>query len=179
VLNYAFISRKTRRMFVKIRIKGFTLIELIVTVTISLLLAGFGLVKYGDFNKKQEIEQGALDFVSALRNVQNKASTGKSSCPSGFDLIKYQVQTSAGSGQYQFRYECSDKVVPWHSSWFMGFLNSKRVSFSSANDVYFDAIYGTLGAGSSSSVIIRHNVTGETRTINIGGAGSIECDDCD
>jgi len=56
---------------------GFTLIEIIVTVTIIMLLSGFAVVRYTEYNNRQRVKQSALDLKSNLRFAQQKAVSGQ------------------------------------------------------------------------------------------------------
>lgn len=57
-------------------LNGFTIIELIITIAISVLLFSFGIVRYIDFNKTQTIKAAGQTFKNNLRNIQNKALSG-------------------------------------------------------------------------------------------------------
>jgi prepilin-type N-terminal cleavage/methylation domain-containing protein len=52
---------------------GFTLIELMVVVTITLLMVGGGLAAFVNFNERQTILGGAKELQSILRAAQQKA----------------------------------------------------------------------------------------------------------
>jgi len=70
--------------------KGFTLIEVIVAVAISLMVTGFILVNYNSFNDTQTLKQAALTLKNNLRFAQSKATTGQkpTSCT---QLVGYSV----------------------------------------------------------------------------------------
>lgn len=57
--------------------KGFTLIEILVAVTILLILSSIGVSNFTTFNDTQGLKQAALDLKSSLRTVQNKAFSGE------------------------------------------------------------------------------------------------------
>lgn len=52
---------------------GFTLIELIVVITILSTTLALGLASYNGFNQKEKLRQAALNFKSALRLAQTKS----------------------------------------------------------------------------------------------------------
>ncbi len=66
---------------------GFTLIELLVVASLIAILFSIGVAKYSEFNRRQIIEQSALEIKNNLRLAQNKAFTGEkvSACLVGTD----------------------------------------------------------------------------------------------
>jgi prepilin-type N-terminal cleavage/methylation domain-containing protein len=152
------------------RKSGFTLIELIVAISITLILVWQGLVKYGDFNRKQQVRQSALDFVSILRGVQNKAVTGER--PVSCDPFGgYRIVTSGGTNTYQ-----SGPVCNGAASLISGSLKSNLVQFASSQTVDFDPLYGTVAGGVLFT--LSHSVGSDTNQITITAGGDINCVDC-
>lgn len=60
--------------------QAFTLIELLISLSIMGILFGVGIAKYNDFNRRQIVTQAALELKSNLRLIQNKASSGEKDC---------------------------------------------------------------------------------------------------
>ncbi|TSC53515.1 MAG: Uncharacterized protein LiPW16_372 [Microgenomates group bacterium LiPW_16] len=56
---------------------GYTLIELMVVISIIGLLVGIGVAQYNEFNKNQTLKQAALTLKNNLRQTQNKALSGE------------------------------------------------------------------------------------------------------
>ncbi len=56
---------------------GFTLIELIVAVTIGMLVVGFGSIALNDFSEKQKIEAVKKEVLASLRLARNYAITNQ------------------------------------------------------------------------------------------------------
>jgi len=61
--------------------KGFTLIEVIVSISVALLLTGFIISNYNNYNDIQTLRQAALTLKNDLRYAQTKASTGEKPTP--------------------------------------------------------------------------------------------------
>lgn len=57
--------------------KGFTLIEVLVSLTVIGLLFGFGFVSFRDFSRRQQLEGTARSLKGELRLAQSKASAGE------------------------------------------------------------------------------------------------------
>jgi prepilin-type N-terminal cleavage/methylation domain-containing protein len=74
---------------------GFSLIELLVVVTITGILFGVGVAKYTDFNRSQILEQAAQELKNNLRLAQARALSGEK--PSGCTVLDgYQVSFVSG-----------------------------------------------------------------------------------
>ncbi len=57
--------------------EGFTIIELLISMSIILLLGGGVLAAFNNFNENQKVKETALTLKSNLRLAQNKAIAGK------------------------------------------------------------------------------------------------------
>ena len=57
--------------------KGFSLIELLVVITIISILAGFSLAGWGSFRNKQTLEAAGQELASQLEAVKSKAINGE------------------------------------------------------------------------------------------------------
>jgi prepilin-type N-terminal cleavage/methylation domain-containing protein len=55
---------------------GFTLIEILASITIIGILFTIGIVSYTNFNRKQMVVQNAKNIVNVLRQVQSNAISG-------------------------------------------------------------------------------------------------------
>lgn len=85
--------------------KGFTLIEIVISVGISLLLMAGVVLNYNNYNDAQKLKQAALTVKNDFRFYQSKALTGEKpgqSCP---QLLGYQVTFTATT--YTFKAQCS------------------------------------------------------------------------
>lgn len=78
------------------RVRGFTLIELIVAVTLILLLSGLLIAGYTGFHDTQLVRQAASTVISNLQSVRTQATSGVK--PVGCDtLVGYTVSFPTAS----------------------------------------------------------------------------------
>ncbi len=78
--------------------RAFTLIELLISVTIIAVVLGGGLIYFNNFNQRQKLERTEKQIVADLKLAQSYAKTRQ--VPMGFaagDLAYVQVQFSAGN----------------------------------------------------------------------------------
>lgn len=80
----------------KMKCNGFTLIELIVVITIIVILSGMSLAAYFQFTQKQSAQNDVRSFETVLRRVQAMAKNlvYPSDCASG--LVGYRVFADCG-----------------------------------------------------------------------------------
>ena len=86
--------------------KGFTLIEILISLTIIGLLFGFGFANFRDYSQRQQLLSVARNIQGELRLIQGKASAGEK--PIGCDTLSsysflinaasYQIAAVCGSG---------------------------------------------------------------------------------
>ncbi|MEK7166140.1 MAG: prepilin-type N-terminal cleavage/methylation domain-containing protein [Patescibacteria group bacterium] len=89
---------------------GFTLLEIMVAISVIALLASMGYVSYQEFNRRQALIGANQTFRSNLRDIQSKASSGvkptSGVCNSPNTLTGYQV-SYINSTQYRSEAFCS------------------------------------------------------------------------
>lgn len=90
---------------------GFTLIELIVAITIMMMLLGSGIISYLQFNDRQSVLSAGEELTSLLRVAQTRARVGDR--PSGCDqLLAYYVRASFESSTVSLVAECENGTFP-------------------------------------------------------------------
>lgn len=154
--------------------KGFTFIELILAISISLILLGRGLVKYQDFNRKQQVKQSALDFISVLRQAQNRAITGDKPTGCADPFTGFRVAPALNTNQYTVSAVCNGSNFSSQTknlrSTFVNFINPSQATT-------FAPLYGTAAGA---TITLRHKVdTTISETIVVSAGGDISCMGCD
>lgn len=142
---------------------AFTIIELLIAMSIMVLLFGIGVAKYVSFNQSQTIKQAAQKLKSDLRVVANKAITGeKNGCGT---LDGYQV--SFISGQYSISSACSGGT----------FIAVNAVNLPtgvSFNPLPSPVLFKVLGQGVSSATTITLSGFGRTEIVTVNISGEIQ-----
>ena len=92
---------------------GYTLIEVVIAVSIGLLVTGLGLAAYNRFNERQGLEAGGSQLYSDLRLAQSRAAASDKpvACASG-TLQGYRLLYLTGSTtKYQVMALCDGELV--------------------------------------------------------------------
>lgn len=118
--------------------RGFTLIEMLVAITIMLLLFGIGIVSYLRFDSRQQLIQAGEELKSDLRIAQARARTGDR--PDGCDrLLAYEVAFTSDQ-TYEVREICEPPITSVRSEGV--FKRGVRISAIPASPIAFRSVHG-------------------------------------
>lgn len=87
------------------KLYGFTLLELMVSISIGMLTIGAIIANYNGYNNRQSLKQAALTLKNNLRFAQAKAFSGEKPASSCTELVGWRV--SFASGSYTMQAECA------------------------------------------------------------------------
>lgn len=141
---------------------GFTLLELMVSVTIMLLLLGGGLAAYIRLNNRQLLIDSGRQLQLLMRTAQKQARVG--SKPAGCSrLLSYAVQVVAGQlASANLLAECENSNYTVQSSDF-----NPGVTSQNAFTVHFYVLTG--GVGGAGTFVLQRGNQNVTMTVNQGG----------
>ncbi len=90
--------------------RGFTLLELLVVVSILVMIFGVAIASFNSFNRRSRLQQAALNFKSALRFAQTRAISAEK--PSGGCTTFVGMRVAfPGAGSYTIDHECTEGTV--------------------------------------------------------------------
>lgn len=115
---------------------GFTLVEMIVTISIMLMVAGGGIAAFINFNDKQNVQVAVKDLQTLLRAAQTKAKVGENaeSCrtnylPTVLSLRSYRVNIDQDTNTAILSAVCTDrKFAPFGR---IEYIERSRINFDS------------------------------------------------
>ena len=158
--------------------KGYTLIEILVALTIVGLLFGFGFVSFRDFARRQTISGAADSLRGDIRLTQSDAISGVKpddiNCNSPYVLLAYNFNIISSS-EYRIDAVCSgpsanvvvkDVVIPSDIS----------ISTPSPNPIQFKVLGQGTNIASGSNATINFTQTGTTNTaiVSVSSGGEIQ-----
>ena len=154
---------------------GYTLIEILVTLTIVALLFGFGYASFRDFSRRQALSNAVSAVQGDLRIAQGDAATGQKpadhSCdfPKTLDGYNFRIVTTSPA-RYVIEAVCgviktTVKDVTLDSS----------LTLSNPGPLRFKVIdQGTTAGGSDWVLTITQAGTSNTATITVSTGGNIQ-----
>lgn len=139
--------------------RGFTLIEMLLSVAIIALLAGLSLPVFQSFNTRNEVDISSQSLVSALRRAQVYAKAGYDESPWGVAVQQNNIVLYKGAS-YATRDAALDEITPV----------SPTTTITGLNDIPFAQ---QSGLPQTSGSITLTNVDSETRTVTINTKGMV------
>ena len=145
---------------------GFTLIEILVSVSIGALLVGGGIASYNNFNDKQQVVSGARGLIVTFRNAQKRALSGDktSACSTlagwrvnRISLTQYRLLILCGDGS---RSTIETKSLP--------------VGVEFVNNFVVDFAVLTGGVSGDGSIQLQNTGGGNVFTVSVTDGGAIE-----
>jgi prepilin-type N-terminal cleavage/methylation domain-containing protein len=125
---------------------GFSLIELLISISIMTILVGGGIVSYINFNEKQRVIGAAREVQTYLRTAQTKARVGD--VPDGCDHLEgYSIRALGGDNALRLVAVCETGEVEINQ-----YEINPNVNFDQAVDVTFANLHGGVSGAQSISL---------------------------
>ena len=154
--------------------RGYTLIEILVVLTVIGILFSVGYVGYRDFSRRQSLAGAAKIVQGDLRKAQQNALSGikpgGAACLGTNTLDGYYFRVTSGS-TYEIGAACSGGNVVTDT---VSIPENITISIPSPNPI----IFKVLGTGTNIStgdalVTLTQGATNDTQTILIGSGGDV------
>lgn len=153
------------------RMKGYTLIEILVVLVITAIVFSGGYAAYREFNRRAAIDAAAKGLISDLRLAQEKALSADKpeTCTQEFEGYRF---TLVSSTHYRLEAVCRDTSEIIKEVDTPAIIN---LSMSPTNSVTFQSVgRGTnITTGSKVSIVITRVGITKSQTISIGSGGEI------
>jgi prepilin-type N-terminal cleavage/methylation domain-containing protein len=159
------------------RSSGFTIVELLIAVSIIAIITGAMVPTFTGYINKQNVTQAAELIKSDLRSVQNKALTGSLSdqmvgSPSA--QVEYWGVAFTSSSNYTFFVGSNSAACQNNSAQGSGFLSNGAIVTTTCNICFSIKDGGIYGSGNCASPITVRSSDGTiTKAINFNSAGLI------
>ncbi len=156
--------------------RGYTLIEILVGLTILGLLFGFGFASFRDFSRRQVVSGVGKLIEGDLRLVQQQALSGQKpddvKCDPPNNLSGYRFTVNSSS-QYIASANCSGGVVVVKT---VNLPEGVTISTPSPNPIEFKVLgHGTnIASGLMSTVTITQAGTNNTLNVAVSSSGEIK-----
>jgi prepilin-type N-terminal cleavage/methylation domain-containing protein len=149
--------------------RGFTLIEIIVSVTLVLILMGLSIAGYNGFTSTQTLSQGSATVKNDLRAVRTSATSGLK--PDGCDTLVGYTVTFPGATSYTSTAACDMGGSRENVGPVVTYVLPKGVTFSPVpQPITFYAV--SQGTTDPKTVTLVNQ--GKMVTINVTSAGMVD-----
>lgn len=151
---------------------GFTLIELMIVISLIGLMSVVAIASFVSFNQSQTLQSGVNDFVTAIKLAkasaasQVKPNTGAATCTTNSSLISYQVTIDTNDA-YKVVAVCTDGISVASS-----YSLPKDITFAQG-DVSKNISFSLLTGGASGLTQVTINGYSRSKIISIDKIGKI------
>lgn len=152
------------------KVKGYTLIELLVAITISIIVFSIGFVGYREFSRRQDLAGVKKNLMSDLRLIQQLSLTGQKPSGASCSMLNGHTFTLTSSTSYQLIANCIDGNTIIKT---VTFTNGVTLTATTASTQF-----KILGQGTSltatNTLTLTNSYSGNTSTVTIGTGGGIQ-----
>lgn len=153
---------------------GYTLIELLIVITIGIIVFSVGIASYREFSRRQALTGLSKQLIADLRLAQQQALTGQK--PTGVacaKLVGYQF-TRTSVSNYKLYARCDNAGV---------FVNHEIKSVDLSSGTTFTStnaniLFKVLGQGtdltSNNDFVLSNTTSGSVITVTVGTGGNIQ-----
>ena len=156
---------------------GYTLVEILVGITIIGLLFSFGFVSFRDFSRRQALAGAVKSVQGDLRLAQELALAGQKPADCGLRILDNYGFRRVSSTGYQIEAGCSDVSGPMNVVVkTVTLAGGAEISAPSPNPVSFKALgHGTnIDVGMSATLTLTQTGAGNPVTLTITAGGEIK-----
>ena len=147
---------------------GFTLVELLVTITIITLVFSIGLAQYNRFNRRQILVRAKDQLISDLRLTQSKALSGEKPVDCNSTPLLGQKLDFTSNSNYQIIAVCSSDIVVKSGI----SLPQGVIKQAGPDEVFFKVLSQGTDISGTAQIIL--SGFGQTQTISVNNAGEIK-----
>lgn len=155
---------------------AYTLIEILVVISIIGLFMSVGIVQYRDYARRQSLTSAARDMVNTLRLMQEDALSGNKTgrCNSNDVLVGYKIKFT-GNNKYSIIAVCGmgdSTTVP-------GYKNITAPADTTYSPSGMSFMFKVLGqgtdlvSGTDFKITVTQTSTGKTQIITVSSDGKI------
>lgn len=148
--------------------KGFTTIEITVAIAILIVLAAIPIANFVLMQKRTVLDNGAQEFIGAVRGAQNKTLAAGSQYGVYLDSLAFPNKYILFKGEsFALRDVAFDESFPLPDT-----LEFYNISFGGGNEIVFDRVTGVTQQSGSVSLRVK-NDTSQNKTIYISNFGVV------
>lgn len=156
---------------VSARTFGYTLVEILIVISIIGLFTGAGIVEYRSYSRRQALTSATRSLVADIRLAQEYALSGKrpTGCTPDIDLIGYYFKITAAN--YTVSAACT--ALPANYPVVKTVLTPSGITYTPAGNFTFKVLGAGLLTGANYSITVKQPSTNTTQTVTVTHDGQI------
>ncbi len=155
--------------------KGFSLLEVLVVITILLTVLGGGMISYSRFNTQRALAKDVDSFIDVLTISRQKTiDRDLDEMTNCTTFTGYRVRVSPSTATYEVYRRCEGLTIPVIET---HRLTNSRIDAANMFDIDFEYPYGIL-SGVAQSVTFKNDKQNECERVRITEAGIISLESC-
>ena len=144
--------------------KGFTLVEVLVVITIVAIIVTMGLSAYAKSQERQTVQSAKETILTILNDAQKVAHVGDKACTGNITGVEISLTSSSISRQTHCNLDSESVVTD----------NFTDLTFTNIpSNFTFQPLSGGISFSAGSSANIDYTISGVTYRITISNPGSI------
>lgn len=148
---------------------GYTLIELLITVTITTILVTIGVTAYGRAAEIQAIKSDTEKIIEVITSAQKAATSGKADCTdTSGPYLGERLATSVGSQTISITSTCKNGDGTVRNT------DLNTFTFASANTIIFRPLNQGVDTGATSTQYVDFTNGSSTYRIQVDRSGTIK-----
>jgi prepilin-type N-terminal cleavage/methylation domain-containing protein len=146
--------------------RGFTLLEVLLVVSLLAMIAGFSVASYRNYGKTVEIDAVAKNIIYDLRQARSRAAAGE-------DRRNWGAHFANGAQDYYELFSTPTNYLDVSKTVISAIYLPATVHFiTPAESANLDLIFSSI-AGETTADFLTINSEDNTRTINVTASGAI------
>jgi len=152
----------------KLKMKAFTLMELLIVVAITAILASVGISSYVNQQRAKLLDTSVQEIVGYLRYAQQKSMAQE-----GGNQWGVHFENPASGNDFYALYAGATYSSPEETRFLSSGIEYESPIAGNSIDVSFSKLTGASATSTTQSITIKSTVTNSTTTISISGQGLI------
>lgn len=157
------------------RKNGFTMIELLISISIMTIVFTIGFASYREFSRRQVLSGVAKELKSDLRTLQQLALTGQKPEDVSCVMLDGYIFEISDPDTYRLSANCINGLgssVEYLTKE-VSLLNDSVSISATQNSIYFKVLGQGTDLDSTNIITLTQDNTGKTVSVNVGTAGEI------
>lgn len=154
--------------------KGYTIIELLVGISIVMIVFGIGFSGYRDFSRRQALTGVSKQLKADIRLIQQLALTGQKPEGVSCETLNSYTFSRTSASTYSLIANCVNALGTPSSPVFKSVDFGSDITFTSTNSTFAFKVLGQGTDLTASNIITLTHASGNQISLNVGVGGDVK-----